>query len=132
MPTTKENNYAGQIFSGLLKVFNTKKLSEVISTFVNTAIYFVSLSIVIAVAAVLLSYIVKTGTDTTYVVGSAMTTILCGCLVLHILGEADKLAKEIGGNIDNSFGEKLKNDTKTIWNNTKKFTGKLIKAWASK
>lgn len=132
MPTTKENNYAGQIFSGLLKVFNTKKLSEVISTFVNTAIYFVSLSIIVAVAAALLSYIVRTGTNTTYVVGSAMTTILCGYLVLHILGEADKLTKEIGGNIDNSFGEKLKNDTKTVWNNTKKFAGKLIKVWASK
>ena len=132
MPTIKETNYAGQIFSGFLKVFNTKKLSEVIATFINTAIYFVSLSIVIAIAASLLSYIVKTGANTTYVVGTAMTNILCGCLVLHILGKADEITKEIGGSIDNSFGEKLKNDTKQMWGDAKKFAGKLIKEWASK
>jgi hypothetical protein len=132
MPSTKENNYAGQIFSGFLKLFSTKKLSEVIATFINTAIYFVSLSIVIAIAASLLSYIVRTGTNTTYVVSDAMINILCGCLVLHILDKADELTKQIGGSIDNSFGEKLKNDTKQMWGNTKKFAGKLIKAWASK
>ena len=43
MPSTKETNYVGQIFTGLLSVFKTKKLSEVISTFINAAIYFVSL-----------------------------------------------------------------------------------------
>lgn len=132
MPTTKENNYAAQIFTGFLNVFNTKKLSEVISTFINTAIYFVSLAIVIGVAAVLLSYVVKTDSTSTYVVGSAMVNILCGALVLHILGKADELAKSIGGSIDNSFGKKLENDTKTMWGNTKKFAGKLIKAWISK
>lgn len=132
MPTTKETNYAGQIFSGFLGVFNTKKLSEVISTFINTAIYFVSLAIVVGVAAVLLSYIVKTDSTSTYVVGSAMVNILCGALVLRIIDKADEIAKDIGGSIDNSFGEKLKKDTKQMWDNTKKFAGKLIKAWASK
>ena len=130
MPTTKETNYAGQIFSGFLGVFNTKKLSEVISTFINTAIYFVSLAIVIGVAAVLLSYIVKTDSTSTYVVGSAMVNILCGALVLHIIDKADELAKDIGGSIDNSFGKKLQDDAKNIWNNTKKFAGKLIKELA--
>lgn len=131
MPTTKESNYAGQIFSGLLKVFNTKKLSEVIGVFVNTAIYFVSLSLVIAVAASLLSYIIRTDQNNTYVVASAMTTILCGWLILHILGEADKLAETIGGKIDNSFGKKLVEDTKNLWSSTKKLGLKLVKIWAS-
>jgi hypothetical protein len=130
MPTTKETNYAGQIFSGFLGVFNTKKLSEVISTFINTAIYFVSLAIVVGVAAVLLSYIVKTDSTSTYVVGSAMVNILCGALVLHIIDKADELAKDIGGSIDNSFGKKLQDDAKNIWNNTKKFAVKLIKEFA--
>ena len=131
MPPIKEDNYAGQIFSGLLKVFNTKKLSEVISVFINTALYFVSLSLVIAITASLLSYIIKTDQNSTYVVASAMTTILCGGLILHILNEADKLAETIGGKIDNSFGKKLIDDTKNMWSSTKKFTMKLIKAWAS-
>ena len=130
MPTTKEDNYAGQIFSGFLGVFNTKKLSEVISIFINTAIYFVSLAIVVGVAAVLLSYIVKTDSTSTYVVGSAMVNILCGALVLHIIDKADELAKDIGGSINNSFGEKLKTETKRKLGNAKKFAVKLIKEFA--
>ena len=90
-----------------------------------------SLSLVIAITASLLSYIIKTDQNSTYVVASAMTTILCGGLILHILNEADKLAETIGGKIDNSFGKKLIDDTKNMWSSTKKFTMKLIKAWAS-
>ena len=111
-------------------MFNTKKLSEVISIFINTAIYFVSLAIVVGVAAVLLSYIVKTDSTYTYVVGSAMLNILCGALVLHIIDKADELAKDIGGSINNSFGEKLKTETKRKLGNAKKFAVKLIKEFA--
>jgi len=129
-PSTSEKNYAGQIFSGLLKIFNTKKLSDVISVFINAAIYFVSLSIIIAICAILLTNVISASSNNTYMVGSAMTTILCGCLVLYIAGKADELAKKIGGSIDNSFGQQLQKDTKTLWNDTKNFAGKLVKAWA--
>lgn len=129
MPTTKETNYAGQIFSGLLKVFNTKKLSEVISIFINAAIYFVSLAVIIAICAALLTNIVSISSNNTYHVGSAMTTILCGSLIFYLAGQTEKLAGDIGGKIDNSFGQKLSNDTKTLWGDIKGFGGKLFKAW---
>lgn len=129
MPGTKETNYAGQIFSGFLKIFNTRKLSDVISTFINTAIYFVSLSIIIAICAALLTNIISIDSNATYSVGSAMTTILCGALVLYLTGKAEDLVKQIGGSVDNSFGKQLQNDTKTLWNDTKGFVGKLFAAW---
>ena len=132
MPGSKETNYAGQIFSGLLKVFNTKKLSDVISIFINATVYFVSLAIVIAICAALLTNIVSINSVNTYTVGSAMTVILCGALVFYFAGKADELAKQIGGKINNSFGEKLKGDTKTLFGNIKSVGIKIFDAWAKK
>jgi len=132
MPTSKETNYAGQIFSGLLKVFNTQKLSDIISAFINATIYFVSLAIVIAICAALLTNIVSINSVNTYTVGSAMTVILCGALVFYLGGKADELAKSIGGKIDNSFGKKLEGDAKTLWGDVKKVSGALFNAWAKK
>ena len=132
MPGSKETNYAGQIFSGLLKVFNTKKLSDIISAFINATIYFVSLAIVIAICAALLTNIVSINSNNTYAVGSAMTMILCGALVFYLAGKAEELAKGIGGQINNSFGKQLQNDTKTVWGNVKTVSIKLFDAWLKK
>ena len=132
MPTSKESNYAGQIFSGILKIFNTQKLSSIISKFINAAIYFVSLAVVIAICAALLTNIVSISGSNQYTVGSAMTTILCGALVFYLAGKAENLAKDIGGSIDNSFGKQLEGDTKTLWGNIKSVGGKLYDAWLKK
>jgi len=132
MPGSKESNYAGQIFSGLLGVFNTQKLSSVISKFINAAIYFVSLAIVIAICAALLTNIVSISKANTYTVGSAMTMILCGALVFYLAGKTDDLVKNIGGEINNSFGKQLQNDTKTLWNNVKGVGTKVFNAWLKK
>ncbi len=132
MPGSKETNYAGKIFSGLLAMFHTKKLSNVISTFINASIYFVSLAIIIAICAALLTNIVSISTTNTYHVGSAMTTILCGALIFYLAGKSEELAKDIGGKIDNSFGKQLQSDTKTLWGNIKGFGGKLFSAWLKK
>jgi len=132
LPSTSEKNYMGQIFNGFLKIFNTKKLSDVISVFINATIYFVSLAIVIGICAALLTNIISINANNQYAVGSAMTTILCGCLVLYLADKTDEFAKKIGGSIDNSFGEQLQKDTKTLWGNAKKVGGKLLSAWIKK
>lgn len=133
MPSSSEKNYAGQIFNGFLSVFNTKKLSDVISVFINAAIYFVSLAIIIAICASLLSYIVPlTSGNSEYALQSAMVTLLCGCLVLYLAGRTDELAKKVGGSINNSFGQTLQNDAKTLWGNTKNVAGKIFGDWLKK
>ena len=132
LPSTDEKGYIGQVFSGFLKIFNTKKLSEVLSVFINAAIYFISLAIIIAICAALLSNIIYISSNNMYNIGSAMTTILCGALVLYLSDKVDELAKSIGGSIDNSFGKQLQNDSKTLLKNTKDFGGKLYKAWIKK
>ena len=130
LPSTAEKSYIGQILNGFLSIFNTRKLSDIISVFVNAAIYFVSLAIVIAICAGLLDYIIPyTTANLEYNLGSAMITILCGCLVLYLANKADELAEKIGGSIDNSFGKQLQSDTKTLWNDTKNVAGKIYKDW---
>lgn len=132
MPSTSEKSYAGQIFSGFLKLFNAQKLSGVISTFVNAAIYFVSLAIVISICAILLTNIIPISGYSAYSTGGAMVTILCGCLILYLANKAEELAKQFGGSIDNSFGQKLQGDAKTLWNDTKNVAGKIYKDWKDK
>ena len=132
-PNTKESSYVGKILNGFLSIFNTKKLSAVISTFINAAIYFISLAIIIAICAALLENVVPINQDySQYKLQSTMIIILCGCLVLYLAGRADELAKKVGGSIDNSFGEKLKQDTKTLWNGTKNVTNKIFQDWLKK
>ena len=132
LPSSSEKGYFGQVFNGFLKVFNAQKLSAVIASFVNATIYFVSLAIVIAICAALLSNIVGLSDVNQYTTGRAMITILCGALVLHLANKADELAKKIGGNIDNSFGTKLQSDAKTLWGDVKNVGGKVYKDWIKK
>ena len=132
MPGSKETNYAGQIFSGLLKVFSTQKLSGVISKFINAAIYFVSLAVVIAICAALLNNIISISGNNEYYVGSAITTILCGALVFYLADKTESFAQQIGGKIDNSFGKQLQSDTKTLWGNIKNIGSMAFKDWLKK
>ena len=132
MPASKESNYAGQIFGGLLKLFKTDKLSDVIAVFINSAIYFVTLSIVIAVCAVLLSNVMYLDSNGAYSIAAGMTSLLTGYLVLYLAGKADELAKQIGGKIDNSFGKSLQSDSKTMLGGVKKIGGMIFKDWLKK
>jgi len=126
LPSSSDKTYVGQILNGFLSIFSTKKLSDIISVFINAAIYFVSLAIIIAVCAGLLDYIIPIGSDNSnYALQSAMVTILCGCLVLYMANKADDWAKKIGGSIDNSFGKDMQASTKKLWNDAKGFAGKV-------
>ena len=127
LPSAKEKNYLGQVLDGFLGIFKTKKTSEVFLKFINTALYFVTLSILIAICAALLSQIAPLSQGNGYNLGAAMTTILCGCLVLFFADKADELAKKLGGDIDNSFGVKLEKGAKTIWTDTKNVAQNIYK-----
>jgi len=118
-PASKDNGIPTRIYNGFLTVFvQTKKTSAVLAVFINAAIYFVILSIIIAICAALLSNIISLNNNE-YMIGSAVTTILSGCVIFYLAGKADKLAEDIGGKIDNSFGKQLNADAKTLWNKAK-------------
>ena len=132
LPSSAEKSYIGQIFNGFLKVFHTQKLSAVIAAFINTAIYFISLSIIIAICAALLSSITFNNFENDFSLGTAMVTILTGALVLHLINRTDELTKQIGGSINNSFGEDMQKSIKTLWGDTKNISKKFFNAWLKK
>ena len=132
MPSNSEKNIAGQVFNGLLKVFNTQKLTSVLLVFVNAAVYFVSLSIVIAICAALLANIISLDSNGGYSVGSVITTILAGYLVLYFANQTDSLAKKIGGNVDNKYIKQFQDAAKTVWGNAKNLATKLAQTWIKK
>lgn len=131
--TIKSTSYkgiAGDIFNGFLGLFKPETLSRQIQRFIDAAIYFVSLSIVIAVCAALLSGTVDANLASeipTLENDGFIITLLTGCLVAYLANRADKIATEdIGGKIDASFGKKFGDDVKRLGKNTYGFGKKVV------
>ncbi len=126
---TSYDGIAGKIYNHFLKIFTVEDLSKQITRFVNAAIYFVSLSIVIAFCAALLSGVFSA--DLSASVPSLesadfMTTLIVGCLVAYLANKAGDIASKLGGKIDDSkFGDKIQEDVKKIAGNV----SKTAKSW---
>ena len=119
---------AGQIFNQFLKLFTTETLSKQVNRFIQAMLYFVSLSVVVALCAALLSSVVDANLAAsvpTLENQSFITTLIVGCLVAYLAGRAGELAKNLGGSIDESFGKQVGDDIKKIWGNVVK-SGKDI------
>lgn len=130
---TSYKGLAGNIFNGFIKLFNVGpvKLDAQINRFINAAIYFVSLSIVIAVCAGLLYGIIGTNMANqipTLENDGFIPALLTGLLVAYLANRADEFAKKIGGGArpDDSFGKQFGEDIKTLANDTYK----VAKDWA--
>ena len=132
IPQTTFKGIAGNIYNSFIKLFNggPVKLDTQINKFINAAIYFVSLSIVIAVCAALLSGVVDVNAAThipSLKDNDFITLLLTGALVGYLANGADKTAKDIGGSIpDGDTGKKFTDDIKAVLKNTMD----TAKAWA--
>lgn len=114
---TSYKGIAGDIFNGFLALFSTQSLSNQISRFVNAALYFVSLSIVVGVAAGILSGVIDADLAAripTLENDGIMVTLLSVALVAYLLNRSGEIAGKLGGSIDASLGDKLGQDI-TNW-----------------
>ncbi len=121
---TSYKGIAGDIFNGFLGLFKAESLQTQIQRFINAAIYFVSLSIVVALCAALLSGTVGAdlASDVPTLENSGfIVTLLTGVLVLHLVGRARSIAGDIGGKVNDSsdIGKKLTGDIKGLWKKAK-------------
>lgn len=119
--TTAQTSYkgiVGNIFNSFLKLFNVESLQTQIQRFIDAAIYFVSLSVVIALCAAILSGTITTDlsariptiNDTGFVI-----TLLTGLLVAYLANQSDKIAKNLGGRINASMGTQFGKDVSQLW-----------------
>lgn len=118
---TSYKGIAGDIFNGFLGLFKVESLSTQIQRFINAAIYFVSLSIVVALCAALLSGVVDANlaADVPSLTNiNFIMTLLTGALVAYLANRADEIAKSLGGNINAGFGDQVKSDLTKLWNKT--------------
>ena len=93
-------------------------------------LYFVSLSIVIALCAAILSGVVDAdlaSTIPTLENDGFMITLIVGCLVAYLANKAGDIAKDLGGSIGNGLPQ-LEGDIKKVWGNTKKAGQNVWKA----
>ena len=101
-------------------MFKPESLSNQIQRFINAAIYFVSLSIVIALCAALLSGTVDANlaAEVPSLENSGfIVTLLTGALVAYLANQADKIATDLGGKVNDSFGKQFGGDVKKLWDN---------------
>lgn len=136
IPQTSYKGVIGNIFNSFIGLFsgNSLKLDTQINKFINAAIYFVSLSIVIAVCAALLSGVVDTNMVTnvpTLKDDGFIPALLTGALVAWLANRADSIARDLGGSIpEDGTGKKFADDIKTVIKNTYDTAKSWAKAYA--
>lgn len=115
--TTKYQGIPGQIFNQFLTLFGAQSLSDQFNRFIQAALYFVSLAIVIAFCFALMA-----GTFSTDFTASRPSlendgfwvSLLTAGLVWWFAARAMDIAKKLGGSIDASFGDKVEGDAKRV------------------
>ena len=131
---TKYKGIAGDMFNGFLGIFKSEKFTTQVTRFINAAIYFVSMAIVIAVTAALLGGIVTidaSGTPT-LATDDYLVLLLGGLLVNYLMRNADKTARDIGGKIENTVGKQVGDTIKTLQTNLTKQIASWRKAASGK
>lgn len=116
--TVGKTNYGGipgKIYNDFIALFSLEPLEKQIMRFINAALYFVSLSIVVGLCAAIMSGFITTdlgATVPTIENMEFMTTLLAGFLVWHLASKADTIVSGLAGTIDDSrdFGRQIGND----------------------
>ncbi len=127
---TTYKGIAGNIFNGFIKLFSAENLKAQIDRFINAALHFFTLSVIISVCVGLLSTVY--GFDSVNTVPSIenpsfIITALVTALAVWLAKNASAKATEIGGKISPDLGNTLQADVEKLWGLTKDGTKKLIK-----
>ena len=130
LPQTSYDGIAGKIYNGFLGLFKPVSLKEQITKYVDAAMYFISLSIVVAIGGAILAYVIQYNPQThtfSFVGRSGIELFLVGALVAYIASHCEEIAKTLGGAIDYALGTKLSNDVQTLYKDLKAKTKNIYK-----
>ncbi|MBO5704886.1 MAG: hypothetical protein J6R99_02620 [Alphaproteobacteria bacterium] len=125
---TSYKGIVGNIFNGFLKLFSSESLSAQFQRFIDAALHFVVLSVIITICMALMSMAAETGVlndipdieDMNFWV-----TLLLAGTAGYLAKNASKFADDLGGKINTEYGDKFKNE---IYAGTNAFT-KSAKGW---
>lgn len=127
---TSYKGIAADVYNGFLGLFSSQSLSTQIERFIKAALYFISLSIVVGLAAGILSGVIDA--DLASQVPSLqndgfMVTMLSIALVGYLLNRSSEIAGKIGGSIDASLGDELGKSITRLYNNAYSKLASLVK-----
>lgn len=119
---TSYKGMVGDIFNKFLSIFSVSSIESLVNKFINAAVYFVSLSIVVAFCAALMSSIIPdlSGNVPALENQGFWITLLVAGLTLHFANRAQSIAKDISGgmSVNTGFGDRVRGDITTMWNKT--------------
>ena len=115
---TSYKGIAGNIFNQFLGIFKAETVEAQIIKFINASIYFVSLSIVVAFCAALMSGVVDT--DLAARVpnlnpGGFLETVLAVALTWWFANQGMNIAGKLGGKITTTVGDQMRGDVSELW-----------------
>lgn len=120
---TSLQGIAGSIFTSFAGLFKSVSLNDQIMRFIRAIIYFIVLAVMAAIGAALLGGVISpdlSSVTPSVESDSFMSVLIVGCLVAYLVNKSSKLAEDLGGKIDDSFGKQVQGDIKKLWSNTKK------------
>lgn len=126
---TSYKGIAGNIFNGFVKLFSTEKLKKQIERFIDAALHFITMSIIISVCIGLLSTVYSVDSETIVpdIDNPSFTIVLLTtALAVWLAKNASVKATEIGGKISTDLGDSLQKDIGTLWKSTKDGVKKLV------
>ena len=119
--STSYKGIAGNIFNQFLGIFSAEKLDKQIERFVQSALYFVSLSIVVAFCAAMMSGVIDTDLASRVPnlnPGGFIETLLVVALTWWFASRGTEIAGKLGGSITTKVGDQMRGDVTTLWNKT--------------
>ena len=125
---------AGNIYNAFIGLFKSESLQAQIMRFINAALYFLVMSVIIAICASLMSTFDESTFTEIPDMDSASTwiKITSAALCWWLASNADKIAQEFGGAIDTSLGNELKSTTQTLASGSWNYAKGKWKAWRKK
>lgn len=120
--STSYKGMAGNIFNQFLGIFSAESLDAQIERFVKSALYFVSLSIVVAFCAALMSGVIDTDLASRVPnlnPGGFIETLLVVALTWWFANRGMEIAEKLSGKkITTTVGDQMRGDVTTLWNKT--------------
>lgn len=119
---TSYKGMAGNIFNQFLGIFSAESLDAQIERFVQSALYFVSLSIVVAFCAALMSGVIDTDLSARVPnlnPGGFIETLLVVALTWWFANRGMEIAGNMGGKITTTVGDQMRGEVTTLWKKTK-------------
>ena len=119
--STSYKGMAGNIFNQFLGIFKAETVEAQIEKFIKASLYFVSLSIVVAFCAALLSGTVDTNLSSRVPnlnPGGFLETLLVVLLTWWFASRGMDIASKLGGSISTKVGDQMRGDVSTLWKKT--------------